>query len=553
MRRLITTLLLQTGMLASLASAADFPPFPADAFGVWGEGTSPTIKWKSVEPANGRYTFDRELGHQLREAADRKLPVYIKLWVGEDSPAWIYEAGVPKVEVPPHINPLGKMVQHVYPYYLSDKYREYYYRIIHAFADYVHSLPGEIRDRIVFVQVCEGSTGDGQPYKSQPINPAYRISFDQWSDFRMQAWRVYEDAFQKDRASPVRLLVNGDANREKENAWLIANWKQIGVKQGMFSHGYIVSDTTDRLAAFQAFKKEAQQAGAFVFTRGEQDAEWKTYGWSTKNPTQAFYWSGLFALQCELDTWQVPPEALTLPGMTPVVEIFNRYAGMYDPSTSPGAFCALARGLDASDTHAFPEDQFGVAARNNRDRYLAIADAFAARGAMEGDVEKAMSHGMVNRKAQDYNDVGWKIWPGNYERFLRQIDPDSTSVAWWHVQPHSSVYSRFARGFDTQTGKKALYFDLDDRFFPDAGQRAVDIRVVYHDRGNGSWRLLYHAADGVATGATIANQGGDEWKELTLSVTDGGFTNGCERKSDLVLEHVSGDDAVFHLVEVIRK
>lgn len=340
MLRLTTTLLLQTWMLVSVAAAVDFPPFPQDAFGVWGGGTSPTVKWKSVEPENGRYTFDRELGHQLRDAADRKLPVYIKLWVGEDSPAWIYEAGVPKVEVPPHINPLGKRVQHVYPYYLSDKYREYYYRLIHAFADYVHSLPREIREHIVFVQVCEGSTGDGQPYKSQPINPAYRISFDQWSDFRLQAWQVYADAFQKGRAHPVRLLVNGDANREKENAWLIANWKQIGVKQGMFSHGYIVSDTTDRVAAFRAFKQQAREAGAFVFTRGEQDAEWKTYGWSTKNPVQAFYWSGLFALQCGLDTWQVPSDALDLPGMTPVVDIFNRYAGRYDPGTSPGAFCA---------------------------------------------------------------------------------------------------------------------------------------------------------------------------------------------------------------------
>ncbi|MFZ5830712.1 MAG: hypothetical protein ACOY3P_11525, partial [Planctomycetota bacterium] len=85
------------------------------------------------------------------------------------------------------------------------------------------------------------------------------------------------------------------------------------------------------------------------------------------------------------------------------------------------------------------------------------------------------------------------------------------------------------------------------------GQRAVDVRVVYHDRGNASWRLLYHAVDGVTTGVTVANRGGNEWKELTVSLLDGRFANGCERKSDLVLEHLSGGDALFHMIEVIRK
>jgi hypothetical protein len=550
---------LALGSLAFLAAglpsqAADFRPFPPEAFGVWGGGSSPVITWKAVEPRRGHYRFGEQLGEQLRSAAAAGRYVYLRLWVGPDSPAWIYDAGVPKADVPPHINPLGREVQHVYPYYLSAQYREHFYRLVRAFGDYVHSLPPEVFNRILFVQVCEGSTGDGQPYKSTPIKPEHRITFEQWSEFRLQTWAVYAEAFQQGRAVPLRLVVNADANREKENAWLLAHWKQIGLKQGMFSHGYIVSGTTDRVAEFNAFKAQARQQGAFVFTRGEQDKEWQTYGWSTKNPQQAFYWSGLFALQCGIDTWQVPQEALNLPGMEPVVQIFNRYAGRYDPRTAPGAFCALARGLDVSDTVAFPESQFGPARKNNRERYLAIAAAFASHGARMGDLDKALGHGMVNRKAQDYNDAGWKIWPGNYERFLRQIDPENTSVAWWHVEPLQSLYSRFARGFAAKEGRRALYFDLDDGFFAaGARRRPVEVRVVYLDRGTGSWRLAYHATGGVRTAVNITNQNTGQWRERTVVVADGAFGNGGPRQADLVLEHVAGDDTIFHLIEILRR
>ena len=65
---------------------------------------------------------------------------------------------------------------------------------------------------------------------------------------------------------------------------------------------------------------------------------------------------------------------------------------------------------------------------------------------------------MRNRQRDDYNDAGWGILPGNYCRFLEQIEPDETSVGWWHVEPKQHIYSRFARGFEKASGKTKMYY-----------------------------------------------------------------------------------------------
>ena len=62
------------------------------------------------------------------------------------------------------------------------------------------------------------------------------------------------------------------------------------------------------------------------------------------------------------------------------------------------------------------------------------------------------------------------LFAGNYERYLRQIDANSTSAGYWNIDAaHNDVmYGRFGRGFDLAKGKDALYFDIDDAFFRNA-------------------------------------------------------------------------------------
>jgi len=517
------------------------------------KGVPIVMRWSQLEPEAGRFKFDTVLGARLRAACKNDFYVFLMIWTVPNTPQWLYENGVPKVETPPRKTPRRTIVKWSYPYYLDADYKRFFHRLIDRFGQYVSKLPPELRRRIIFVQSAEGSTGDGQPYKSKPINPKYAITFKQWSAFRIETWAAYKKAFAGDPAGVLPILVNSDANRTVENDWLIENFDIIGCKQGMFSHGYHISDMQVRLSRWRQFAARARAAGKSVFTRGEQDREWKVCGWSKRNPPQAFYWSALFALHCGLDIWNIPSDALAGGELKDAVEIFTKYAGRHDPSTAPGAFCALRRGLDASDKTSFSEAEFGKARRRNIDRYVKIAAHFATRGARQGDPDKATGGGMKSRQRDDYNDVGWGILPGNYRRFLEQIDPDKTSIGHWHAGPKSGIYGRFARGLQNSTGRKEMRFRLDKMFFGGSRRpQKVRIRVVYLDKGSGSWSLAYQTPSGPATAIKVKCRNTGKWIDEQVEVTDAVFTRSAPGGADLTLKYAGGDDTIFHMIELTR-
>jgi hypothetical protein len=238
---------------------------------------------------------------------------------------------------------------------------------------------------------------------------------------------------------------------------------------------------------------------------------------------------------------------------------FNKYAGQIRPETATDAFCALHKGLDASDTVAYPEAKFGKAARSNVPRMLKITDEYAKYGAKVDDAD-ALRMGQVEqrREQKGFNDVGWSIWPDNYSRFLTQIDADATSVPQWRVggpiTKSSSIYARFARGFEHATGRDAMYFKLHDRFFSDAKPKTVTIHLVWYDGQPGStWKLLYDAGNPtMKTGITITGTGTKKWLDQTVTLTDAVMRRGGTKGSDLALVNADDKDDIFSIVEVHR-
>jgi hypothetical protein len=490
------------------------------------------LKWDQLEPKPGKYAFDEELGKPLKAAGGDGLYVTLMIWVGPSCPEWIYEKGVPLVITDREVNALGQKTdgQKKYPYYLHPEYKKRFVGLIDAFGKYVNDLSPELRKRIVFVQSAEGSTGDGQPYKGNPLEAKYDISEDVWNDFRLETWKRYQNA-----VPGIPILVNSDANGGRETEWLLENMDVIALKHGMFSHGYHVSDNVERLAEFQALEAEAKKRGKPVLTRGEMDGELFVMGWSKRNIPQALYWSGLFATHCRLDIWNVPYQALKDEANWPALAFFNRYAGQTDPATAPAAFCALRDGLDASDFERFPADKFGGAPDKKKDvdRYLNIAKAYSRQGARMDDPEKATGGGMVNRKRSGSNDVGWGILPGNYCRFLTQVNPGSGDVGRWNVD--DSIYGRFARAFEHAIGKVEMRFKLDEAF----KATTATVRVTYFDKGRGSWSLLVDDKNIL----NVQNADSGLWKIETIKLSDA---------AELVLNYESGDDTVFHMLEVER-
>ena len=571
MNRILTPIVVTLATVA-LPATADTTAckLPEDCYGVytwcsWNPrkttaATHPTIKgasivmnWEDIEPEKGNFKFDTILGPKLLAARKNNFYVHLMIWVVPRTPKWLYENGVPKVDLPPRRTPRRTTVKWDFPYYLDDNYKRFFFRMIDRFGQYVRKLPPELRKRIIFIQSAEGATGDGAPYKGRPINPKYEISREQWSDFRIETWSAYKKAFAEDTSRAWPILVNADANRTPENDWLIKNFDVIGCKQGMFSHGYHISDIQRRLTVWNEFVSRARQAGKTVFTRGEQDREWRICGWSKQNPNQAFYWSALFGLHCGLDIWNVPSDASGKRKLKEAIKIFAKYAGRHDPTASIGAFCALRRGLDASDKIAFPETEFGKAHRRNTQRYIKIAASLSHRGARQGDPPKALGGGMQNRQRDDYNDVGWRIVRGNYRRFLKQIEPDQTSIGHWHVGPKKHIFSRFARGFQHTTGRKEMLFQLDRRFFGGSKRpQTARLRVVYLDKGDGTWSLIYQNPSAPTLAMKVKCRNTGKWIDRQIVVTDAIFTRSLPRGADLICRYLSGDDTIFHMIELTR-
>ena len=496
------------------------------------------MSWKKLESQPGSYEFDKCFGGPLRAAIEEDLYVSLMIWVGPDCPMWIYELGVPKVYSDRDVNPLGQKMskeQNRFPYYLDPQYKQRFFELIDAFGDYVNHLPPKLRKRIIFVQSAEGSTGDGQPYKGDPLDPRYAISEEVWNEFRTETWKAYRKA-----VPGIPILVNSDANREEQSKWLLDNMDIIGLKHGMFSHGYHVSDNRERLENFRLLEAEAQKFGKQVLTRGEMDAELYVMGWSNRNVPQALYWSGLFATHCRLDVWNIPYKALLDQANLPAFVFFNRYAGHTDPTTAPAAFCALRDGLDASDFDRFPAAEFGGREGNKRDveRYIRIAAAFSERGARMDDPQKAIGGGMVNRKRNGSNDVGWGILPGNYSRFLMQFEPGSGDVGSWNID--KSIYGRFARGFEHKSGKTQMRFELDEAFQADT----IAVNVTYLDRGRGAWSL---SVLGSPEKELFHNGDSSQWKTVKITMPRKRL-----KDANLLLNYEGGDDTVFHMIEIIE-
>lgn len=534
------------------------------------KGAPIVLKWENLEPENGKFLFDELLGDKLRQADENDFYTMLTVWVGPMSPKWIYDNGVPELEMEKTINPFGRVRTWNFPYYLDEDYKRLFFRMIDNLGEYIMELPKNLRDRIIFVQSAEGSTGDGWPYKGKPLDLQYDITRSEWTPFRLQTWERYRDALTENGKLIIPILTNYDSCTEEEYDWLLNNMPAVGLKNGMFSHGYHISFGQTRLRNWENFKARVKQKNIEFFSRGEQDREWKIYGWSTQNPAQAFYWSGIYATHNGLSMWNIPKDASSGRQYPDAINFFNKYANEHDAAASNIAFCALRKGLDAADTKTYPESKYGKAEMSNVNRYLKIAEEYKAYGAKQGDPEKAagiidksilgdaaetdtvsQAHmtnmGMINRKRQDYNDVGWEILPGNYYRFLEQIEPEQTSLGWWHKGPKESVYSRFARSTNASKGNK-MYFDLNDAS-PIKGK--VNVRIVYLDNGTAQWQLNYDARKGEKTAMEVSNTNSGKWLEKTIKLKDALFENGLEKRADLIIKNLSStEDAIFHIIEL---
>lgn len=544
-----------------------------DAYGIWVRGSrydlkefpyrgvEIDLKWEDVQPSENVFAW-KDFDEALERAAGLGLYACVGINVGPMSPAWLYDKGIPKVMTPSHRARKGP-----YPYYLDPRHVAYYHRLIEEFGKHVRGLPPRLTSRIIFVQVKTGSTGDEAPYKGEPLPARYAITAREWRDFRLAAFQKFLAAFQQGPGPVIPMLFNALSSPDDTLLW---DWVSANVKGG-WGHKqpgsgqcYQLNDEIDRVQKLLPHLVDPAPGVPELFTRCEMDQTWNKGHHINAYPAMGFYWTALSALHSGLSIWNLTTTARDWcreNNSWEAARFFAKYAGQTHSPTATGAFCALREGLDASDTEKFPESEFGAAARNNRARYIAICKAHASHGAKMDDVDGVIAGQMVQRFQQKgFNDAGWRIFPGNYERFLHQIDAGRTSAGWWRVggavTPSTPVYARFARGFDHAHGKDAMYFDIKDSFFsgkPLNGACPVTVRIIYYDKGSGRWALEYDAAGNPRkTACIVTKTDSGTWKEQTVRLTDGYFGNRGPHGADLMLTNTDAEDDIFHMIEVTK-
>ncbi len=508
-------------------------------------------KWKDIEPQPNVFNwtaFDSEMASRASDG----LPIVFCIYTKEDAPDWLFENGVPKVME----RDSSGLVTGYAPYYKDSLYKAYFKRMIDSVQQHVETMPFYVREKILAVQTAFGNTGDYISYKGI-VDPQYQLNDSDFFDLFKEFTSYYYSAYSKSNPK-IRLLNNPNKTGKDQIDWLIQNAPGGWLKAPAMAKGYGYNYDLDRMTWLYDYMNKPQQ-GDFFRSRSEISGPNTTAGWWVKDPYKNMFATLAYNIHWGLDWPNETPEIIQNPYHKPSLAFFNKYAGKKDPVKSDVAMCALKDALDASDSIRFPASEFGEVAPFNADRYRNIQQKFSGYGALLEDVTAAMATvDLGNLAATGYNDVGWRVLRGNYDRYLHQIDANETSVGFWNIPSSdmNTIYGKFGRSFELASNKDALYFNVDDLFLNNApvnGQYPVTIDITYLDKGFGSWKLYYDALDETDKGSIEINcNNSGSWKKTTVTLNDVYFGNRGIRNSDFYIKSTGTEDVIFTLVELAR-
>ena len=546
---------------------------PVNSYGVWDrsntydisvntnynylKGISADVNWEEVQAHNSVQYDWSEIQTILQKAYNNNQMVNISVGVGPDAPVWVYANGVPSVITNDTQHPNWTQ----YPYYLDNDYKTYYFNMIENFGDFLRSLPTNLFNHIAYIQVKTGCTGDEVAYKGIPLNSSYSISGNEWRAFRLEVFEKFRITFNTGNTSTqIGLLFNNidPVDEPSEWQWVSNNITYgFGTKGGAYARGHHLNDELDFKTTWTPYLINTK--GLHLFSAAEMDQTWTKPLYQINVPL-GFYWGALSGLNTGLSVWLVTQSALqeaqSKPELHDVFKIFNKYSKQVYPSTADAAYSIFHEGLNSQNTIKFPENIYGQANKQNQSRYIAICNAFASRGAQMDDVYSATQGQVYQRDNQTgYNDAGWKIEEGNYERWITQINPDLTSIGLFRVRgainSSSSMYDRFARSFENSSGKNTMYFKFDSDVFILSDPDRLTFKITWLDKNqNSTWALKYYNSSGLQTALTITGIGDNQWKTTDVTIHNPIINQNGILCSDFMLVNTDNIDDVFHGIEV---
>jgi len=301
--------------------------------------------------------------------------------------------------------------------------------------------------------------------------------------------------------------------------------------------------------------------GMKLFSASEMDQSWQKPIFSI-NTELSFYWAILSSINTGVSTTNITASAIKYiyehDEIRDMYKMYNKYAQQVYPKNATAAISIFHEGLNSANTEKFSESIYGNARQGNTDRYEAICNIYAAgRGAKMDDLYAATRGQVYQRKESQtgYNDSGWEIAEGNYERFLYQIDPDNTSIGLFRVRGEidatSSKYDRFARSFEHSSNRNAMYFKFDDEMFTETRPASLYFKITWLDKNAGStWALKYKDGNIEKTALEITGQGTNEWKTEQVTINDLSLGGVGLKGADFTLVNTDAVDDIFHGIEI---
>ena len=492
--------------------------------------------------------------------------------VGPESPLWIFDNGVPLVNVKSNATKNDKYANR-YPYYLNATYKDFYFKMIEQFALFLRNQPEEKFKHIAFVQVKTGSTGDEEAYKGTAIDPSFAISPTDWVKFRLEAFNQFKKCFNDVPDHKIVLTFNSvDPDQQPEAYNFVMNDLDpilgFGIKGGAYNRGHHLTDEQTYKETWNPFLINPKigplnPKGVKLFSASEMDQSWSK-GFFALNYEIGFYWAALGGINTGVSCTNVSVSAMQYafanPGIIEIFKMYNRYAQQVYPETATTVFSIFHEGLNAADVIKFPIKDYNgePAVKGNLKRYLAIVNSpkYSNRGARVDDQLAVVQGQVYQRDSQDfYNDAGWEICEGNIERFFTQIKPDSTSIGLFRVRgpitATSSKYDRFARSFEHTTGKDTMFFKFDKEVFATAKAKSLQFKIIWLDKTVGStWSFRYKSQLGTKDAIQVTGLGDNSWKELTFTLNDAIVDGNGSYGSDCMLVNTDNTDDIFNSIEV---
>ena len=353
------------------------------------------------------------------------------------------------------------------------------------------------------------------------------------------------------------MLSNPDNNKPAEQYWLTTYCPGGWTKFGTMAKGAQQNLELDK-QGWQYDLLNNPQNGQYKKARSEIVGQQLYAARWTNNKYKEMFATMCYCIYWGMDWPNQTAANIQDPKFDSSFHFFNKYAGQKVAGLAQNAVCALKDALDASDSIRFPASVYGPIISTNATRFNNIYRTFIPYGAKLDDVNAVLGNEFQSLAANGTNDVGWHLLPGNYERFLHQIDANITSAGYWNIDDaHNDVmFGRYGRGFDVAKNKNGLYFDIDDAFFRNAplnGNYPVTISVTYYDNGNGSWKLFYDSktsADQPLTNIVCTDS--KTWKKATFVISDGRFGNNASRGSDFYIKNSGTTNVTFSVVELSR-